>query len=203
MTIQRGQDWGRRVPKPLGVVEVADDAAAGELVDRARREGAPLPAVGLLGGDMRRTLGGGPGAVGLGAEVAEFTVDLGVVELDGRPRWFLSHLVARRSWWRGEVLAAMNAQFLGTWDVAPRGHPNDGRLDVVHAVDLPLADRWKAWRRLPGGTHLPHPGIVVHQVSALEVDLARPASIRLDGRVIGSASHLLIRAEPDALVVCI
>ena len=98
MTIQRGQDWGRRVTRPSDVVEVADDAAAGALVDQARAAGAPLPTVGLLGGDLRRTLGGGPGATGLGAEVAAFTVDLGVVELDGRRRWFVSHLVARRSW---------------------------------------------------------------------------------------------------------
>ena len=26
---------------------------------------------------------------------------------------------------------AMNAQFLGPYDVAPRSHPNDGKLDVV------------------------------------------------------------------------
>ena len=202
MTVQRGQDWGRRVPRPPDLVEVADDAAAGAVLEQAREAGGPLPRLGLLGGDLRRTLGGST-VDRLGDEVAEFVVDVGQTTLDGRVRWFVSHLVARRSWWRGEVLAAMNAQFLGRWDVAPRGHPNDGRLDVVHVVDLAVGDRWKAWRRLPQGAHVPHPGIQVQRVASLEVDLRRPTAVWLDGRPSGRATHLALRVEPDALTVCV
>jgi hypothetical protein len=202
VTVQRGQDWGRRVPRPVDVVEVADDAAAGAAVERARASGEPLPRLGLLGGDLRRTLGGSA-VGGLGAEVAEFVVDLGEATLDGQVRWFVSHLIARRSWWRGEVLAAMNAQYLGTWDVAPRGHPNDGRVDVVRVTQMAVADRWKAWRRLPSGTHLPHPDIQLQRVASLELELGRTATVRLDGRAAGRATHLVLRVEPDALTVCV
>jgi hypothetical protein len=82
--------------------------------------------------------------------------DLGSVLLDGRQHWFVAHLVGRRSWWRGRIFAAMNAQFLGRFDVAPRGHPNDGLVELLD-VDpaLGLSDRVKAWRRLPTGTHGP------------------------------------------------
>ncbi len=45
----------------------------------------------------------------------------------------------------------MNAQFLGRWDVAPRGHPNDGRLDVLDA-DLPLDERLQV-RGAPARRH--------------------------------------------------
>jgi hypothetical protein len=202
VTVEKGQSWGERAARPPGLVEVRDDAAAGRVVRECRRAAATIPPLGLLGGDLRRTLGGGPVA-SLGDEVAVFTIDLGIVMLEGLPWAFVSHLVARRSWWWGEVLAAMNAEFLGRWDVAPRSHPNDGRLDVLHAVHLRPVDRWKVWRRLPTGTQLPHPGIRAQRIAATEVRLRRPLPVRLDGVTVGHARDLVIDVEPDALTVCI
>ena len=161
------------------------------------------PCSGSCGGDLRRTLGGGAPVDHLADEVGEYPVDVGLVVLDGVERAFLAHLVARRSWWRGEVVAAMNAEHLGSWDVAPRGHPNDGRLDVLHVVDLGLGDRWKAWRRLPTGTHVPHPAIALRPAAAVDLALRRPLTVWLDGRRAGTTDHLVIRVEPDALTVCI
>ena len=203
MTVRRGEDWGRRAARPADVVEVADDAAGAALVDATRRDGRPAPVLGLRGGDLRRTLGGGAPVDHLADEVGEYPVDVGLVVLDGVERAFLAHLVARRSWWHGEVVAAMNAEHLGAWDVAPRGHPNDGRLDVLHVVDLGLGDRWKAWRRLPTGTHVPHPGIALRPAAAVGLALRRPLTVWLDGRRAGITDHLVIRIEPDALTVCI
>ena len=61
------------------------------------------------------------------------------VDADGRRLTAVAHVVARGGgpWWRGPIVAVMNADRLGRWDVAPRAHPNDGRLDVVEvdAVD--------------------------------------------------------------------
>ena len=202
MTVRRGEDWGRRAARPADVVEVADDAAGAALVDAARQEGRPAPVLGLRGGDLRRTLGGAP-VDHLADEVGEYPVDVGLVVLDGVERAFLAHLVARRSWWRGELVAAMNAEHLGAWDVAPRGHPNDGRLDVLHVVDLSVGDRWKAWRRLPTGTHVPHPGIALRPAAAVDLALRRPLTVWLDGRRAGTTDHLVIRVEPDALTVYI
>jgi len=203
VTVRRGEDWGRRAARPADVVEVADDAAAAALVDAARWEGRPAPKVGLRGGDLRRTLGGGAPVDHLADSVGEYPIDVGLAVLGGVERAFVAHLVARGSWWRGEVVAAMNAEHLGTWDVAPRGHPNDGRLDVLHVVDLGLGDRWKAWRRLPTGTHVPHPGIELRPTAAVDLVLGRPLTVWLDGRRAGTTDHLVVRVEPDALTVCI
>jgi hypothetical protein len=203
VTVERARDWGCREPQPSGLIAVPDDAAASRLVGEAWASGAPLPPVGLLGGDLRRTLGGGERVERLGAEVAVFCIDVGLVDLGGREWPFVSHVVARRRWWSGELLAVMNAEFLGRWDVAPRSHPNDGRLDVIHAVDLRVGDRWKAWRRLPTGTHVPHPRLAVQRTAAARIALQRRRPVRVDGVVVGSFAEIAVRVEPDALTVCI
>ena len=103
-----------------------------------------------------------------------------------------------RSWWRGRVVAVMNAQWIGAWDVAPKSHPNDGLLDVFDA-DLSLDDRLKVRSRLRTGTHVPHPGIAQSRVAALQVEFDRPTPIWLDGEQVGRARALAIRIEPDAI----
>lgn len=198
MTVEKGQPWGRPGPLPAGAPVVTSDADARRLAEAARRRGDAVPIVGLRGGDLARTLGAPPDGARLATpEAMTLPLDLGSVLLDGRRHWFVAHLVARRSWWRGRVVAVMNAQWLGRWDVAPRAHPNDGLLDVLDA-DLGLDDRLKARRRLPTGSHVPHPDIVQRRTAALQLDLGQPTPIWLDGERIGPARHLSIRVEPDA-----
>jgi diacylglycerol kinase family enzyme len=126
------------------------------------------------------------------------------VLLDGRVRFFVSHVVVRGgSWWRGPVVVAMNAQYLGRWDVAPRAHPGDGVLDVLEVDStFGLGDRWKAWRRLPSGTHVPHPKIKVRRVPAVQLDV-EGRQVFLDGERQPPANALSIRLRPDALTVAV
>jgi diacylglycerol kinase family enzyme len=202
MTVRRGQAWG--VPGALaedGVV-VHSDADARRVVEAARRAGERPPPLGLAGGDLCRTLGGRGDVDRLRSpEAIQVPVDLGGVLVDGRLHWFVAHLVARRSWWRGPVVAAMNAEFLGHWDVAPRAHPNDGVLDAVEvAAGMSLRDRLKARRRLPAGNHVPHPAIARARRPAFQFEFDRPVPVWLDGERIGAAMTLSVRVEPDALI---
>lgn len=132
-------------------------------------------------------------------QAMQLPVDLGSVLIDGRLHWFVAHLVARTPRWRGRVVALMNAQWLGRWDVAPRSHPNDGRLDLLDAR-LSWDDKLKARRRLPTGTHVPHPDIHQRRVEAVQIELDRPTSIWLDGVRVATASTLSVRVEPGALL---
>src|SRR5690242_20804479 len=129
MTIEKGEPWGgpaRDLSLPAPVA-VAGDADARAVVERARRANDPVPPLVLLGGDLCRTVGGtGDADHAGGPDAVALPCDIGSVLLDGRQHWFVAHLVARRSWWRGRIFAAMNAQFLGRLDVAPRGQPHDG-----------------------------------------------------------------------------
>ena len=152
-----------------------------------------------MGGDLCRTVGGRGDRCRLATPAAvRLPVDVAAVTIDDKPHWFVAHLVARRSWWRGRVVAVMNAQWIGRWDVAPRSHPNEGLLDLF--VGAPsLDDRWKARRRLITGTHVPHPAIVQRRTDALELELDPPLDVYLDGVKVGRGRHLEIRVEPDAL----
>ena len=199
MTIEKGVTWGEHRALPADGVIVRSDAEARTVVERARRQGEPVPVLGLVGGDLCRALGGtGDEARLHPAEAITVPVDLGAALIDGRLHWFVAHLVARRGWWRGPIHAAMNAQHIGHWDVAPRAHPNDGKLDTL-VVTMPLGERLKARSRLRTGTHVPHRGIEVRQVPAAQWDV--PAlDVWLDGEKVASGvGHLSVRTEPDAL----
>jgi len=199
MGIAKGELWGVPGPLPPDGIEVHTDAEARALVEAAHRADAPLPVLGLLGGDLCATVGGKGEVERLrSTEAITLPIDVGSVLIDGRIHWFVAHLVARRSWWRGRVVAVMNAQWIGPWDVAPKSHPNDGLLDVFDG-DLSLDDRFKARSRLRTGTHVPHPGIVQRRVAALQLEFERPTPIFLDGENVGSARSLSVRLEPDAL----
>lgn len=203
MAVRRGAAWGDTGPLPSDGVIVHSDAEARAVVTAARRAGGPLPTLGLLGGDLCRTLGGRGDADRLhGDEASRATVDVGAVLVDGRMHWFVAHLIARRSWWRGRIFAAMNAQWLGEWNVAPRAHPGDGQLETFD-VTMGLGDRIKARSRLPTGSHLPHDDIRYRRTAAMQLDLDPDLSLWLDGDRLGPTRALSIRVEPDALRVVV
>jgi len=185
-------------------VVVGSDAAAREVIEQARRERRPPPTLGLLGGDLCRTLGGGAAggedrlrtAGGVG-----FSVDQGELLLDGRLHLFVAHLVARsRLWTRSFV--AMNAQRLGAWNLGPRAHPGDGLLDT-YDVHFKVSELLPVRSRLHLGAHLPHPGIRERRVGAIQIELDNALPVYLDGERVGRGQRLVVRVEPDALTVVV
>jgi hypothetical protein len=204
MGIGKGQPWGEAARLPPQGVVVESDADARRAVEEARSRRVPFPVLGLVGGDLWRTLGGsGTGDPDrLRSEDAmTFTVDLGEVIVDGRVHLFVAHLVAHDRTWRRSFVA-MNAEWRGQWDLGPRSHPGDGLLDTYDAK-LSFSDLSKVRARLPRGSHLPHPGIKERRVAACQVDFGRPVRVELDGVSVGSGSVLLVRVEPDALTVVV
>ncbi len=203
MTIERGADWGTPGGLPADGVVVRSDAEANEVITAARRARKPIPVLGLAGGDLCRTLGGTGDVDRLRSAAAHtFPIDLGVVLLDGRLQFFCSHLVVRSRWWSGRCIVVMNAQFLGPYDLAPRGHPNDGYVEVTEGA-LPLGERLRARTRARTGTHLPHPALHTSRVEAMQFELDRPTPVRIDSICTSTAQNISLRVEPDALLVVV
>ena len=196
MTIRPGETWGEAVPVPAELVDVAGDADLAAHV--ARRDPR---AVRLVDGDLLRTLGGRS----VGPQLQRFPIDVLHVEADGRVLTAVAHVIVHdRRWhgWRGPIIAVMNADRRGRWDIAPRAHPNDGRVDVVE-VDPAMSGRarWQARRRLPTGTHVPHPTIHLTRAAERTWRFDRPLGLWVDSVGQGTVRGLRIRVEPDGAVI--
>lgn len=206
MTIEPGMPWGRRVPRPDDIVSAQNDRDLARAL--TQRPGPPVAAV---AGDLARTLG--VSGNGRRDTINEFPIDLIEVRLDpqlalpGEPLVACSHVIARSPlrrghWWRGPILVVMNAEFIGDWDVAPRGHPNDGRAEVFEVdASMSVRDRLGARRRMSTGTHVPHPRITTRSVRTATWDFPRPLDVIVDGWPAGRASSLAITVQPDAAIV--
>ncbi len=205
MTIRPGEPWGEVRVVPRDVLRVEDDAGIRRLLEAGSLPPRGQP-VAPRGGDCWRAAGGRRerDRVSAGDPVAVLPWDALEVHADGRPMWAVAHVVARGWAWSGAVTAVMNVDHLGSWDVAPRAHPNDGRLDwvsVSHSMDWRA--RWQARRRLPLGTHVPHPQIEVRRGDTMEVTFARARRLYVDGVREGSVRHLHVRVVADRLTLCV
>ena len=162
-------------------------------------------AVFATGGDLARTLGTRPPLDR--TTVLELPIDLLDVSLDDVDLVACAHVQAFSPWWRGRwlfgpVVAIMNAEFIGEWDVAPRGHPNDGRVEVLEcSPSLSVRDRLAVRRRLPLGTHVPHPAITIRSVREVELVFESPLVVWVDGKRRGTSRTLTVRVRPDAAIV--
>lgn len=203
MTIRKHQPWGEPGVLAANGVVVSSDVEASRAVAAARAAGIEPPELGLLGGDLCATMSGtGSEAHLYGPEARRYPVDLGIAVADGVEHVFVAHVLVRRPLWRGRILAAMNAQFLGPWDLGPKSHPNDGLLDVSDAR-LGFAEKLAARRRAPSGTHVPHPRIEVRRTRARAYRFEPGARLFVDGVAVGGVTELELRVEPDALTVVI
>jgi len=202
MTIRPGAPWGRLVPRPVDLlVALSDHDVAAALAV----QGGPPIEVGA--GDLARTLG--VTSADRRSTINEFPIDLLEVRIgtQGEPLVACAHVIARSPWtrghaWRGPIVAVMNAEFIGDWDIAPRGHPNDGRAEVFEvAAAMTIRDRLAARRRLGTGTHVPHPQITTRSVRNATWAFPRPLDVIVDGRHVGRTSSLAVTVQPDAAIV--
>lgn len=206
MTIKPGEPWGRTIDRPIDLVVVAGDAELARHLASAR-DGRNGPPVFAVDGDFARTLGA-PMIDGR-LTINELPVDLIDIRLDGGAvtATACAHVIIsnpwwRGGWWRGSVVVVMNAEYIGEWDVAPRGHPNDGRVEVFEiGSTFGVRMRWQARRRVRSATHVPHPGIDTRTVRTASWSFGKPMSIAVDGRRIGSAAAVEVTVAPDAAVV--
>ncbi len=209
MTIRKGVPWGQQGPLADGAPVLADDRSVARASEAALRAGRPLGEVGLVGGDLHRTLGAphhDERALRAG-DGRRLPIDLGRVRLaDGSEHLFVAHLIAHerrhRRWWTGRTVIIMNGDVAGPLRLGPRAHPNDGRLDVTDGR-LPAGQRATGRRRARSATHVPHPDLAVRRTDHLTVDNDRALHVWVDGEHVGASTTLEVTCLPDALVIVV
>lgn len=187
MTLSPGEDWGRPGLLPTGAPVAHTDRELVRLLSEAPE------VVALAGGGLCRTLGGrGDVEARLGEQTMLLDIDVATVVADGAfVGAFAGHAVARGRWWGGPTAVVMNAQWLGRWDMAPRAHPGDGRLDAISG-ELGVRQRLIARGLAKAGTHIPHPDLTQQRAEAFEFTFTTPRRLWLDGRRFGRCSSIKV-----------
>ena len=190
--------WGDNGPLPDNGVVVYSNSELRTVVESSLRKGKSVPPIGLLGGDLCRTLGGrGERERLFKPEAIRLQVDLGVVLLDGKITWFCSHVIAG-SLWEDRFWIAANAAYYGHWNIAPRAHPGDGVIDVLD-FRLTFKDRLMARKKMYAGIHIPHPRISYRRLPALQMEFDRPTRLKVDGENFAKIRQLSVRLDVGAL----
>lgn len=180
MTIRRGEPWGHASTVPADTPSAADDGALASLPDRSTAI--------LTGGDVWDCLGR-PNVPDEGAPCTILPVDglrWSIVRTDGGViEGFASSSIVIGRWTRpGHRFVCMtNTGIHDGRNIAPRAHPNDGRMDILSIDDaMPWRQRVAAWRRSRTGTHVPHPAIELRQATDFSIDARQPGELlRIDG----------------------
>ena len=199
MTISKGAEWGKVVSRPDDLMLVTGDAA---LVEALATGACPVAST---AGDLHRTVGG-RNIDGLD-RVLELPIDLLDVTIDNGEHVACAHVQLRRprwrgGWWLGPVLMVMNAEFIGEWQIAARGHPNDGRAELCGwDRDFGVRDRIEARRRLPTGAHVPHPEIATGSFRQRSWQYGELLDVVIDGKRVGRTRSLDVVVRPDAATV--
>ena len=219
--LRHGEPWGHAATRPPDVEVTGDDAdlaaAATNHPDELVRF-RPSPQ-----SDLARALGLGYDAAGT-TEVAIDTLAVRGDGLDGdgdavpavnavvlgappdRLRWVARSVSVAvrldgRPWFTGRATTVVvaNGQFLGTADLVPRGHPGDGWAEVqVYA--LGRRERTGMRRRLPTGTHVPHPRIAGGRARRVEIEVAgRGLPLEIDGRRQGRSRRVEVALVPASI----
>ncbi len=214
--LRHGEPWGRAATGPPDDEVTGDDADLAAFA--ALHPGALVRFRPSAGSDLARAVGIGPDTGGT-TEVAIDTLTLEPrrprrrgerwscsarrrtgsdgrrgprvlkVRLDGRP-WFDG---------RATTVVVANGQFLRRADVVPRGHPGDGWAEVqVYA--LARGERRGMRRRLPTGTHVPHPRVLGGRARRVEIDVGRRRlPLEVDGHRRGGTRRLVVTLVPASI----
>jgi hypothetical protein len=217
--IKPGEEWGTPTDAPPDTVVTGDDTALAAAVPD---DPAVVPLVRFVprGSELARAIGMAsadpePRGIalpvdaivtdhGIAVNLARFGPDPGALRARHR-RHAITVVVDGRVVHDGRATTVViaNGQFSGRSDLVPRGHPGDGRLEV-HVYALAAGERAAMRRRLPTGTHLPHPRIATASGRTVTVRCAgRARPLTLDGRTVGRvhAVEALVRHPALRLLI--
>ena len=206
MTIRKNENWGATAARPENLVICETDEAASQLATDFYLQQKSIPPIAITRSNLSRALGTkGADAKSQNMQATPFDlIEVTFVDASKTQQKVLAlgYGLLRKSWWRGDIVAAMNTSFIGDWDCAPRSHPNDGKFDLLAvSSEMKSTQRLIASRRLKFGTHLPHPQISVKQLTSFDADCSVKPNLYVDNRRFISVNQCKFRLLPDALTL--
>ena len=190
-------DWAKQVPVdrslPLATSdwEIADFAAAGE------------PVIKLESGNIFRTLGGRENRKEHSSgEYTMCEIDLGIVRFQDKEVLFASHCSIRESYFSTKGVLVMNSQFYKNRNLSVRGHPSDGKLEMITSR-LSIRQYLLATKKSESGSHLPHPDIDTKSAAQHTISNDRELRIYCDGKLAGCSKDVVIRVDRRSIKVVI
>lgn len=213
MSLRRGAEWGRPAAGPPDRDVHGDDRALARWV--LESPGALIRFTPSPRSDLARALGLQPGTTPAGSHDAALDAlalpdgDLAVnMVVVGTPPDRVGRFTRRRevrvtvddrTVFDGKATTVVVAigEFLRGYDVVPRGHPGDGRCETqVYRLRPP--ERAEMRRRLPNGTHVPHPRIREQQGRRVEIEGAEELAYEVDGTARSPLRALSLEVRPGA-----
>ena len=155
----------------------------------------------LSGGDIARSLGN-PVVPLIGSACTEVTIDAMQCDIttgnSQSTRVIAASSIVVGNFWKGRYLIVSNAGWLGDSNVAPRAHPNDGKVEMLTiASHMSLRQRFLARRKMHTGTHLPHPDLSSSQRATHTIDRQNGELLMIDGKNAGDWTSISIAVQPD------
>lgn len=203
MTIHKFTNWGRVIPRPEIVEACGSDRAAIRFINHCQQTGAVIPHIHLTGGGLACSLGESQPLSN--TEALELPIDL--LHVSFRTTDSIEHtasainsVVLRHRWWTRRVIAITNGGYLGSREIVPRAHPNDGVFDLLEiSADMSYRQRLIARSRIRFGTHIPHPSISYRQSRSDQWIFTPPIRLYLDEVYAGRITRIYVTIAPDAL----
>lgn len=191
--IRRGQPWGEPSYMFDDVIIVENDLVL------ARTN--PTNRVFLTGGDIARSLGQ-PQVPAVGSACTEVTIDAMLCDImnsDGQSTLIVAaSSIIVGNYWKGRHLIVSNAGWIGDSNVAPRAHPNDGKVEMLTMRShMSLRQRFLARRKMNTGVHLPHPDLSSAQISTTVIESKGREILVIDGDKISNWTSISITVQPD------
>ncbi|MEI7971059.1 MAG: hypothetical protein WCI10_00795 [Actinomycetota bacterium] len=108
--------------------------------------------------------------------------------------------IARR-FFRGAISVITNSGFWKQREVAPRAHPNDGKLDIFEVSGaMRRSQRRLMWQKTALGTHLPHPLLAYSQGEFFNWS-GSPQRLTIDGQFVAWVTQVSCRIQSDCVQV--
>ena len=192
--ITRGEQWGIPTTRTEVDVLVSSDSQLAASSTESRLI--------VTGGDIAHCLGD-PSTPEIGADCIEVPIDALHVLVNMNDGSTVSRCVASHvmigQWMRGRLITISNCGFIGTKNVSPRAHPNDGFFDVM-CLDPAMSTRQRIRARQKStlGTHLPHPLLETSRGRSVNFSaISRNEVLRLDGDRIRGWKTVRVEIVPD------